>query len=831
MDNSALATRTPGQPALKDDKVRRHRSLGSGSGSIPSAPSARDKLKERRRVGTGLNVSTATPKSPPTASAALHSRGPSGSSITAPSPHRHTQPDFSHLPPSPSASNIPHQFKSSGTGSAGNSNHSPTVSTTSHHTSASVAQSLLRGTQEGWNALDDTTTAEMMRKLDGIPAKSTKARSSVSSTKSSSSRPGTPGAIKSNTTQWEGIEGGIRSKRTSQDQHSDDTVRRRGSAGADSMREGYKRASVAKPVDREREQADDSGRDVRSIHTSSSREGGLSAAAAKMDAENLLHAEYPPDDAAAWSSSQASPPTKKAQLKDGTASARSSYGIPKRGSTSSTNFTGTPTSVSRDSTSMSTTATSVTSPAFSSASGRDSSKMRRNSAGSDVSSLHSTHAAAARDRAAALTNSSGEGSDDATAKIIPPVPPLPKAYQSGVPPSLSHPAVSAAAQAPTAIHPSASATHVSTPSSTANATSHDTTPTASYEPPPPQQHQQQQQQPQQQQQAQAQPQPPLSIRTSLASPAKNLAPPAKTPTKKWSFSNALNLKLGSHEKDKHKEDKLHASKSPLSPRTSKTSLKTAHSSDDRSISGVPAAVGGNKLSENWQAVETQKPRLSESWTPIEKSDASSPRTSLQTGPASPQATSSVKSGGSANAPERVPSRSDAGSSASNHTTSALSAHSSSKQRLTPSAIPFFRRASSHSIHAQPNGSTATTPPPPPQPAAPQTTPAMHKGSSSAGSNIVSTRAPITPASGDVPLSPTTTTRRQGGLSLGLSSLLKSSSRKSVLLEKGEEAKLKEAVSKVKKEDRSESRISVLMGRKRGKVSAVSSLYITYLLPS
>ena len=94
---------------------------------------------------------------------------------------------------------------------------------------------------------------------------------------------------------------------------------------------------------------------------------------------------------------------------------------------------------------------------------------------------------------------------------------------------------------------------------------------------------------------------------------------------------------------------------------------------------------------------------------------------------------------------------------------------------------------------------------------------MHKGSSSAGSNIISARPPKTPSS-EVPLSPTTaTTKRQSTLSRGLSSLLKSSNRKSMVLEKGDEAKLEEAVAKAKKEDQSESRISVLMGRKRGKV--------------
>ncbi|KAH7103780.1 hypothetical protein BKA62DRAFT_694675 [Auriculariales sp. MPI-PUGE-AT-0066] len=781
MDNGAVVAKSAAaqSPPLKDDKLRRHRSLGSGS--VPASTSSpRDKAKDRRRTGAGLNVTTVTPKSPPSASASLHSRGPSNSSATGASPHRSVH-DFSHLPPSPSAAHIPQQFKSTGS----TSNHSPTVSS---HSSTSVAQSLLRGTQEGWNALDDSTTSEMLRKLDGIPAKSLRARSSISSTKSSSSRPGTPGAVKSSSTQWEGIDGGTKGKRASQEQHSEDGVKKRGSHGADSLRENFKRASVTKPADRDH--GEDSGRDVHS-------DAGLSAAAAaKMDAESLLHSnDYPTDDAAAWSSSQASPPSKKVPLKDGTSSARSSYGIPKRGSTSSTNFTGTPTSMSRDSTSMSTAATSVTSPSFSSASGRDSSKMRRNSAGSDMSGHYSSSALAARDRAAALAGSGGEGSDDATTKTIPPVPPIPKLYQSGVP-SASMPAVSAAAAAaqPPAALPVAPVMVPPTSRSNSSApNSHDITPTGS------------------------EVQRPLSIRTSVASPSKNLAPPTKTPTKKWSFSSALNLKLGSHEKDKDKgKDRLDAPKSPLSPRASKSSMKA----DDRTSIHISTAAA-NKLSETWVANETASPRLSESWTPIEKSDASSPRTSIQVDASSPQSISvkSNKSTGAAigpraRTPDRGPSRSDAGSSTSNHTSSALSAHSSTQnQRLTPSAIPFFRRGSSNSIQAQSGGSATTTPPPPPQSTQTQ---AMHKGSSSAGSNLITTRPPMTPPT-EVPLSPSTT-KKHSALSIGLSNLLKSSSRKSVLLEKGDEAKLKDAVTKVKKEDRSESRISVLMGRKRGKVS-------------
>lgn len=94
------------------------------------------------------------------------------------------------------------------------------------------------------------------------------------------------------------------------------------------------------------------------------------------------------------------------------ASARSSL-TTKRGSTSST--TNTPSS--RDSASMS-VATSMTS--VSGTSGRQSiGKTRRNSAGSDISSIHSSDATSLKDRAASLAIT-GDVSEDVA---VPPVPP------------------------------------------------------------------------------------------------------------------------------------------------------------------------------------------------------------------------------------------------------------------------------------------------------------------------------------------------------------------------------------------------------------------------
>ncbi|CAE6531983.1 unnamed protein product, partial [Rhizoctonia solani] len=78
--------------------------------------------------------------------------------------------DFSHLPPSPSTSSI----------------------------EPNMAHSLLRGTQEGWAALEDSSTAEAFRNLDGLSGKSVRARNlPVTGNSSSSSSAATPSAKKS----------------------------------------------------------------------------------------------------------------------------------------------------------------------------------------------------------------------------------------------------------------------------------------------------------------------------------------------------------------------------------------------------------------------------------------------------------------------------------------------------------------------------------------------------------------------------------------------------------------------------------------------------------
>ena len=189
-DSSGTTSRIePIQPLTKD--VHKHRSLGVG-------PPPGQKAKDRRRD--------------PNLTPSKESSGNKGdrhsghSSIGSSSSHDHGRrvhtTDFSHLPPSPSTSSIHHLLKSTG-----NTVHSP----------SSVAQLLLRGTQEGWSGMDDEATVDALRKLDGLSSKSAHASSRVStggtSRANSLSRPGT--SAKSTTVQWEGVDGKRTSRRIS----------------------------------------------------------------------------------------------------------------------------------------------------------------------------------------------------------------------------------------------------------------------------------------------------------------------------------------------------------------------------------------------------------------------------------------------------------------------------------------------------------------------------------------------------------------------------------------------------------------------------------------
>lgn len=444
---------------------------------------------------------------------------------------------------------------------------------------------------------------------------------------------------------------------------------------------------------------------------------------------------------------------------------------PKRGSTSSTTYASTPTTSSRDS--ATTNATSI-----SAASGRhSSSKNRRNSAGSDISSVHSSDATHLKDRAAHLA-ANGDVSEDAA---VPPVPPLPKdlsSYRSPPSTSASH------------VFPTIPSVDDPEPSS-----SHDVTfdNKLSLEVPsirsPPSSH------------APSHAHTDSVATQSTVQSAVDPPPPVvlKTPSKKWSFSSALNLKLSSSPSSSSQK----SSGFPLSPR----SVGFGHnlrksSSKDKANS----------------ASSTNPP-----WSP--QPDAMTSANSL----ASISSIGSVRNQ-SSKTPDKL-SYSDTGSST---TTSHLSANPSGalspaasvkrgqSKRLTPSSIPFFRRSSSQSMQPPSSSGGSGTAPSPPLP------PPPHRSS----------KGNVTPNNDhSVSISTPASSHRKSVLSLGLPSLLKSSSRRSLHAESKEAAKelqrAKDAARESEKEkarsdkeekkaakkddkDRSESRISVLMGRKRGK---------------
>ncbi|KAH7905441.1 hypothetical protein BJ138DRAFT_773101 [Hygrophoropsis aurantiaca] len=752
--------------------VRKHRSLGtsvSGNGSV------RDR-KERRResitVAAKSSPSTVPVTAPdyPSGTVSMparsdkdryihtrqHSAG-SSSSGQDPAHNSHSRrvhtTDFSHLPPSPSTSSIQHFLRHAG---SANSTSTPPLRPSSSskdsappvHSSPNVAHSLLRGTQEGWSGMDDDATAEALRKLDGLSGKTARARASVGSfgRPTSLSRPGTPSSNTGKTgVHWEGLssEGGGK-------------VNRRGST-KDKDRESVLRPPTA-------------GQDLPGNTADvGSDNGGLRF----VSSDEQGHSSSGPE---------------RTPKKPGSMSARLSF-TPKRGSASSTNYTSTPTS-SRDSASLS-TATSTTSVSGPSGSGRYSTgatKIRRNSAGSDISSVYSGADVTARDRNTSLAIS-GEATEE---DRVPPVPPLPKDlsnYRS--PPQSAHGIMFT----PTNIEESDVDRTVSleVPSTTKPLHSH-----ASHL------HQH-------------------DNRGSFSAPESVPTAP-KTPSKKWSFSNALNLKLNSSPSISSMRDKEHQpSKSP-------------------GFSMSPRATAFGQLRKSGSREQALSPPVApkQSWSPSHP-DAMGSAASL----------ASMSSVGSARTPKspgvlssKTPdherglySRPGTGSSTSNNTTFALTAShnaplspSSSvrrhqSKRLTPSSIPFFRRSSSQSMQLPPSNAVAMS-----------TSPTLSSGpSGSAQSRVKASSSPNKSSSHVLPGTPGSAQKKSSVLSLGLPSLLKSSSRRSLHGDKsdsnretkeaakGRETDKEKDKSKQDQKDRSESRISVLMGRKRGKtVSSTDS---------
>lgn len=749
------------------DAARKHRSMGIGITS--NVVLLREKGKERRRESTGLSPGT-TPKGSTAGRTDKHARQTSASSSSSShadplaGPRRVHTTDFSHLPPSPSSSSI-QQFLQL-TPSA-NSAVTPSTRDTSGF-SANVAHSLLRGTQEGWPGMDDEATVEALRKLDGLTGKGARARASVGSLSRSTSlsRPGTPAKAGAGP-QWEGIDVGKSS--------------RRGST--------HTRESVSGKKDKE-------AKDVPSI--------GLGFSNLLQETELLGSAITSSDD-----QQPVATITDRILKKTGTSSARSSF-TPKRGSASSTNYTSTPaTTSSRDSAQLSSTtsATSVSTP-----SGRYSTgKARRNSAGSDTSNAaNSSDANSSRDRAAPL--SAGDIPED---QSVPPVPPLPKDLSSYKSPpqssaSLAFPSLGEEGNKVFGDESDMDRiisldvpNHTSTPSKATSSVTHNYRQSQQYSP---------------------------SLGNLSASDSASHV--NRTPSKKWSFSNALNIKLSSSPSSSSLKESsgLKSSNFPLSPRST--------------------AFGQRKSISKDRAPSPSTASPKQSWSPIQ-SDAMGSAASLAS-------RSSAGSGKSprypAKTPDRLPSRAGAESSASNHTTSALSVpqpaplsptsdiRRQSQKRLTPSSIPFFRRSSSQSMHIQ---ATTTLPM--------SGSPTL---SSSSQLRVKASFSPPKDANSPSQSTPGSAQKKSSVLSLGLPSLLKgSSSRRSLHGDKSdlkdtateskrakeaekseretakevakETARLQKEKQKKEDKDRSESRISVMMGRKRGKVCLRSLLQTSH----
>ena len=726
-----------GKDRLKDGNkmaARRHRSLNV------SISSAKDiKGKDRRRDSASLTISSNIKTSSAGGKiferdARQPSAGSTSSNIPDSYPPRRGHvADYSHLPPSPSSSSIQHLLRhSSGTAPSQPSlPNSPSKDNLQIHP-PSVAHSLLRGTQEGWSALDD----EALRKLDGLTGKGARARASVGSfgRPSSSSRPGTP-ASKSGS-QWEGLS------------TSDSGKSKRGSGSAKDNVSIKDKTEYSRTV----------------------------IAPANSDS---LDSEEQPGWAAPGSDEQQShsvvPDT--TPKKSNAASARLSF-TPKRGSTSSTTYTSTPSS--RDSAFMS-AATSVTS--MSAASGRQSlSKGRRNSASSDISSVHSTEGTHMKDRVAFLAVN-GDPVEDGD---VPPVPPLPKdlsTYRS--------PTTSSALAFPSIPPDDKVGDHDSQLNRNISLeVPNYLSPIIS---PPPTSSGRRESQP---------------YSSNSANESVPVIP--KTPSKKWSFSSALNLKLSSSPSSASSQK----SPFPLSPRsvTFGQQLRKSTSKDKP----MPSSSSKGPWSPN------QPDAMASAGSLVSLSSVGSVKTPAQT-------TNFSKT------PERgtVSSRPGTGSSVStNHTTSALAAppqgplsptssvRRTQSKRLTPSSIPFFRRSSSQSMQL---------PIPPPNGVIPAPSPTLLGMLSTSGSK--QRTSPSHEYSSASVSTPGTSHKKHSVLSLGLPSLLKSSSRRSLhsdakdaakeaqKVKDAEKGKIKLEKERQKKEDkeRSESRISMIMNRKRGKV--------------
>jgi dual specificity tyrosine-phosphorylation-regulated kinase 2/3/4 len=697
----APISKTPGSsanPVIRKDE--RRRSIGLGSLSSKD----RERIRERRQKD---NVALSMGGLPKPGTAPLKDREPrerhvrrssasasiaSSSSKDGDSSHSRRAHDFSHLPASPSTTAVQPHVRANGPNGP---NGSPPGS--GHHSTASVAHSLLRGTQEGWSGMDDSATAEALRKLDGISGRSLRARSSLISVNSkSSSRPGTPGS-QAKSGQWEGIEGTASLKRRS-------SLKDRDHTGADSGHNAHHPPGLPEGADNE------------------------------------------------W---PASPGHRKGV--PSTASARSSYGVSPAKRSSGGSTTGTPaTSVSRDSTSIS-TSTSLTSA--SNASNRHSinnGKLRRsNSTGSDISSIHSNE----KDRVAALA--AGEHPDLAGV-AIPPVPPLPKVFKTTPAPVQNF-----------SVHEDPDRTII-VPTIEMSSPHKQPAATSTHQPVP----------------------------IVPPAPAAAIAPAPRTPSKKWSF----NLRLSSSSKE--------YSPGPMSPRSPRTDSSGAHNRASIALPATSKASASQKESSRFSSSFERLTSSPSSSLLHLRSPNSSPASTPQRLPSgSQQSLDKLSRPGTASSGGHQPLSSAATLAAPLPVPNSPSKKPSTHRRLTPTSIPFFKRASAHGMPAPTPPTTTLSPSSPTMPVV-----------SNMPTTPLQSLTRLTPP--DLASSPGSNTAKKTSV---FGSFLKASTSKNRLHgdksdKEGKEKSGDERKEKKKDEkDRSESRISVLMGRRRGKVCQRSRL--------
>nr|AXF50741.1 protein kinase [Inonotus obliquus] len=709
-------------------------------------PSSTSTVRDRRRGGSMRISMVATSKSGlAQAKIGKHSRQQSASSIAS----NHVdglrrRPSTSDVNAS-SPTSATHLRRTSGPSVRASSEKLSLLKEKDVHSPAHVAHSLLRGTQEGWSGLnDDDATAEALRKLDGISGKGPRSRGSVRATSRSSnnSRPGTPASR------------GHRSE---------------GNEGADKL---YRMNSVGSHRIREKHH---SGPIVASDKESQTRE---------LD-EKPTTGEPSVNGADGPASGGPNP---EAESKKHTSVVRLSYNQ-KRGSASSTNFTGTPTSGSRDSANLSASTSGTSASAGSQRLSLI--KLRRNSAGSDISSIHS-EVSSHKDRTSGLGDIADEGS-------VPPVPPLPKDLSSYKTPPQS--STSLAFPAPEPIPDGEKdndrdAIGRSRPQEEPGRNQTSDSSTAKVD---------------------------MGTAQRVHDTSAAGQPITKTPSKKWSFSNPLNIRH-SHSNSPGRHEPANVKSPSGRARLTKADKQLRPSSSKES--GLMSVISPKSSMEAWQSIqkvamasETSLASLSSLSSLPEPSPPISP---VHSGHAPAQGEDQLP-------PSRSETASSHGASHASYLDSQVSHGSPSSKvpsrdvankRLTPSSIPFFRRSSSHSMQAPSAPAAGGMTGSPTSTSAPH---AHHSGLRTDGANQKD-RTPISPTT------PGFSQRKSSMLTLGLPSILKgSSSRKSLQVDRSlistrEQEKLRRpkesdsehTKSKKDDKDRSESRISVLMGRKRGK---------------